>query len=369
MWGTTRYQRIDRQSALIPMVGQFLLLALCLASTAGCTSLNLGKTMPWPLGEEKPGKPEKVVAIWTDAVHHQPNQPPVRGFGGRLMFFEAKKDKPIKMEGTLVVYAFDETNRDPSNAKPDRKYVFPPDQLPAHYSLAKLGTSELGHSYSVWLPWDAVGGAPKEISLVVRFEPKGGAASVAGELSRQLLPGQTTPARTDPRLAAAGAMTRTPPVAPQDQAVQPTSYNAAAPRRMTATTIPIPSEMACGPLCGAGVSPAPAARMAAPQNAAYSQSPSPSPMGMGGPSPEFAPATEAAAMARLGPRASSLSLRSRFSPSRFRAPGERFAPPSRERAPWSQPLAGSPSVPALPPGSESGSGWPESPPAAGSATR
>ena len=42
------------------------------------------------------------------------------------MFFEAKNDKPVKVDGTLVIYAFDETRRDPSNPKPDRKYVSPP---------------------------------------------------------------------------------------------------------------------------------------------------------------------------------------------------------------------------------------------------
>ena len=90
------------------------------------------------------------------------------------MFYEGKNEDPVKVEGLLVVYAFDETDRDPANAKPDRKYVFLPDQLPKHYSKSKLG-----HSYSVWLPWDQVGGMQKDISLIVRFEPKEGPVSLS----------------------------------------------------------------------------------------------------------------------------------------------------------------------------------------------
>ncbi len=56
------------------------------------------------------------------------------------MFFAADKAKPIKVDGSLVIYAFYETNREPSNAKPDRKYVFTPkERLPSHYSMAGSG--------------------------------------------------------------------------------------------------------------------------------------------------------------------------------------------------------------------------------------
>ena len=101
------------------------------------------------------------------------------------MFYNGEKPEPVKVEGTLTVYLFDETNRDPNNLKPDRKYVFTKEQLPSHYSKSKLG-----HSYSVWLPWDEVGGPQKEVSLIARFTPdKGGV--VIGEQNKQMLPGKT----------------------------------------------------------------------------------------------------------------------------------------------------------------------------------
>ncbi len=109
----------------------------------------------------------------------------MRGFGGRLLFYSGDKPEPIKVDGTLTVYVFDETNRDPNNAKPDRKYVFTKEQLSSHYSKSKLG-----HSYSVWLPWDETGGPQKEISLIARFTPEKGGV-VVGEQNKQILPGKT----------------------------------------------------------------------------------------------------------------------------------------------------------------------------------
>ncbi len=152
--------------------------------SAAAEAWELTSWRPWPLGkQEKPGQPGKILAIWTDTVLTQPNRRPIRGFGGRLMFYDGKAETPILVEGTLVVYTFDETGRKPSDVRPDRKYVITREQLPAHYSKSKIG-----HSYSVWIPWDEAGGVQKEITLIVRFEPKAGAA-VVGDPCRELLPG------------------------------------------------------------------------------------------------------------------------------------------------------------------------------------
>ena len=145
----------------------------------------------WPFNQDKPGKPDKITTLWSDTILTQTGRPPIRGFGGRLMFYEGKNEEPVKVEGTLVVYAFDETDRDANNNRPDRKYVITPQQLPHHYSKSKIG-----HSYSVWLPWDEAGGMQKDITLIVRFEPKEApTAAVLSDPCRQLLPGKIAVAR------------------------------------------------------------------------------------------------------------------------------------------------------------------------------
>ncbi|HTQ38121.1 MAG TPA: hypothetical protein VMJ32_03785 [Pirellulales bacterium] len=165
-----------------------LALPLAVAMLSGCaTEFDLSKGIPWEIGKDgKFDTPMQVVAFWSDAVQTQPDKPKgIRGFGGRLYFYGKDPNKPVRVKGTLVIYAFDETNRDPKNVIPDKKYIFTPDQFQKKYSK-----SSLGDSYSIWLPWDEVGGLQKQISLVVRFTGEKGEMITSDE-GHQLLPGIT----------------------------------------------------------------------------------------------------------------------------------------------------------------------------------
>lgn len=138
------------------------------------------------LKSDKPLPPEvptRVVSTWADTVLQRSGKVPQRGFGGRLMFFKADSTDPVRVDGQLVVYAFDETDREKHETHPKRKYVFPREELVRHES-----ESQLGPSYSVWLPWDDVGGKTKQISLIAKFEPAEG-TYVMGEQTKHLLPG------------------------------------------------------------------------------------------------------------------------------------------------------------------------------------
>jgi hypothetical protein len=200
------------------------------------------------------------------------------------MFYDKHEEKPILVEGQLVVYAFDETNRSVTDNKPTRRYVFPPDQV-----ALRLSKSELGASYSFWLPWDEAGGPQTEVSLICRFEPKGGAV-VASEQTRHRLPGTITA----PAVAADGRPL--PPKLPEgvpsrpaqptlesmqesrmrDHNLQMASYESVAPvgtstvpmgtvlpathhepvRRMTTTSIPLPAHFQL-PMASAATGPIP----------------------------------------------------------------------------------------------------------------
>ncbi len=175
-----------------------LLLITTLVTTfvtgVGCSSLNTGnwkfansldvrRAMWWKSGKPEPQLPVRLVSTWTDTVLHKPGQKSQRGFGGRLAFFGRESDDPVCVDGQLVVYAYDEANCDPRSGQPTRRFIFPREQFTRHYS-----ESTLGPSYSVWLPWDAVGGPRKNISLIARFEPYQGQL-IVGEQTRHLLPG------------------------------------------------------------------------------------------------------------------------------------------------------------------------------------
>lgn len=156
--------------------------AIGLTLICGCTVFDMNQRIPWMNPDAVEKEPTHLTALWTHTVLNQPGKKGIRGFGGRLMFHgKENNNKPVLVDGTLTVYAFDETVR--SNTVPERKFVFTSEQFAKHHSVSKLG-----HSYSVWLPWDEVGGEPRRINLVARFEPAGG-AMILSENALQYLPG------------------------------------------------------------------------------------------------------------------------------------------------------------------------------------
>jgi hypothetical protein len=226
-----------------------LTLLASLVCSVGCKHWSHSPALAWlPGHEDPPETPASVVAVWTNAQSQNEDGTINRGFGGRLMFYGSKNDKPVRVSGTVVVYAFDEQNKNDTNPQADRKYVFTSEQLAKLYSKSKLG-----HSYSIWVPWDKAGGTQQQVSLIVRFNPEGG-ASVVGSQSKMTLPGRTMVAS---ETAPDGTHRRDMPSEEAGQAetadrVRPASHYAPVPpkrigaraadgkRQMQTTTIPLP---------------------------------------------------------------------------------------------------------------------------------
>ncbi len=166
------------------------LMACCwLLAAGGCTSFDLSKNIPWGSGKDGAfSRPMKIIAVWQNTVMHQEGMPAVRGFGGRLWFYGPDEEKPVLVDGTLEVYAFEETDGDAPNFSPDRKYVFTSDDVKRHHSEGKLGDS-----YSFWLPWGDVDGPTLEVSLIARFTPVDGGGMIRGEETKHELPGREPP--------------------------------------------------------------------------------------------------------------------------------------------------------------------------------
>jgi len=161
--------------------------------------------------------PARLIAIWSEAMYTQPGQQPTRGFGGRLYFYNVQ-DKTVPVEGQLVVYAYDDSQDGRPSQTPSRKFVFTPEQFTQHYSATQLGAS-----YSIWIPWDQVGGVRKSISLMPVFTATSGQV-VMGEQSVNVLPGK---APENPEPTPQGYFT---PLSSQyPQGVRPTSYAGEAP--------------------------------------------------------------------------------------------------------------------------------------------
>ncbi|TWU42524.1 hypothetical protein [Novipirellula artificiosorum] len=150
-----------------------LVAVIAMLSSVGCSSLSSNKSsksfaewMPWSKKKDvivPYPNPVKMATTWTPDTLVQTGRTPTRGFGGRIFFYD-EKSRPVPVEGTLVVHGFDEESSNPE--KTVKRFEFTPEQFTRHFSQ-----SDLGASYSVWIPWDAIGGEPRRISLVASFKP------------------------------------------------------------------------------------------------------------------------------------------------------------------------------------------------------
>lgn len=166
-----------------------LALTMTVLALAGCQSAPFGKDGMKPMNqwfkkaekEEVMEPPVRMAVVWKDAFYEEPGKVPVRGMGGRVFFYD-EDDQPVKVEGELVVYGYDD-QQSQSNAA-DRKFVFPAERLQDRYTH-----SDMGHSYSIWVPWDEAGGVRKNISLIPVFKGTNGQLLKAGQ-TLCVLPGK-----------------------------------------------------------------------------------------------------------------------------------------------------------------------------------
>ena len=165
-------------------LGIFLLCVGFLAT--GCKTLHVPSPLGWmkpKVKESKVESPENIVCMWSNDVLAAPGKPPARGIGGRLYFYDSRQ-KIVPVEGQLIVYGYDDSKPDVGGDRvPDRKFAFTPEQFQQHFSQ-----SQLGPSYSVWLPWEEAGGPSKQLTLLPVFTSSAGKL-VMGQPSVCLLPG------------------------------------------------------------------------------------------------------------------------------------------------------------------------------------
>ncbi len=167
----------------MPLQPTWLLGASLLACLGGCQLAPRDKaSWAWQKNTAKV-VPDRILPVWTDSVLHQPGQPGVRGFGGRVYFYGKENTDPIEVDGSFAVYVFDAEIDAPTDQKPLRKFVFTADQFQTHMSKTSMGPS-----YSVWIPWGEVGGAPRKLSLIARFEGREGGTTIS-DPTIKMLPG------------------------------------------------------------------------------------------------------------------------------------------------------------------------------------
>ena len=137
------------------------------------TKLKAKKEVERPVGE-----PATIVATWKGSTYEQAGAPSVNGFGGRLFFYD-QDNNAVEADGDLYIYGFDNTkprsDDELDNEKADKKFVFRSSEFQTHKSESGFGVS-----YSVWCPWEKVGGYRKTITLIPIFKTADGRILTGG---------------------------------------------------------------------------------------------------------------------------------------------------------------------------------------------
>ncbi len=133
--------------------------------------------------EAEPSEPHTMTVLWKESVFDVTGSKPVRGFGGRVFFYDINNNA-VKADGELTIYGFDESANEKASSAPDKKFEFSSEELDSLFD-----DSGLGPSYSVWVPWDKVGGMRKSIALIPMFKTANGQIIKAGQ-SLGVLPGK-----------------------------------------------------------------------------------------------------------------------------------------------------------------------------------
>jgi hypothetical protein len=152
-----------------------------------------------------------IVSVWEPSEGRNTDGLPTRGFAGQLFFFTRSSPTPVKVNGDVRVYVFDDQGTAEEQAKPIHQFDFLGDAWTMH-----LQDSTLGPSYNVFIPYTREGQWQANCQLRLRLSTESGQV-VHSEMVEVALPGSPRPGGQD---ATPSGGTASPPPVGQHLATQ-----------------------------------------------------------------------------------------------------------------------------------------------------
>ncbi|MFG0333981.1 MAG: hypothetical protein ACF8TS_11515 [Maioricimonas sp. JB049] len=189
-----------------PLLG---LVCLAVLATTGCQSLDLFSKMSGrkPLKEATAEQPAiEVLCFWEAAEGRGLDNLPTRGFAGQVLFFTSGSAEPVKVNGDVRVYLFDDQGTPEEQARPIHQFDFH-----AHAWETFLRETNVGAAYQLFIPYTRKGVHQAECGIRVRFTPENG-LPLYSKMAAITLPGK--------KVISPAAQTASPEVAATQQAAQ-----------------------------------------------------------------------------------------------------------------------------------------------------
>ncbi|WP_157605899.1 hypothetical protein [Schlesneria paludicola] len=133
----------------------------------------------------------QIIGLWQHADGNDPDGRPCKGFSGQILFLSNGSPVPLKVDGDVRIYLFDDQGTLEEQAKPLRVFEFDSGSWDVH-----LAQSTLGLTYTVFIPYTRRGVNDANCSLRIRLKPKQG-PTVFSDFSNMPLNGNKKPQRGD----------------------------------------------------------------------------------------------------------------------------------------------------------------------------
>ncbi|SFI45642.1 hypothetical protein [Planctomicrobium piriforme] len=132
----------------------------------------------------------ELICLWEAGEGTGLDGLPSRGFVGQLMFFAHGIDPPVRIDGDVRIFVFDDQGTPEEQERPIHQFDFD-----AAAFQAFLTETNIGAAYQFFLPYTKKGGNRSTCSLRVRYTPKNG-NPVYSKMGSVILAG-TTPRKPE----------------------------------------------------------------------------------------------------------------------------------------------------------------------------
>jgi hypothetical protein len=161
------------------------ILAVIVMMTSGCQLMNtVGLQKVVVADAEHPVV--EIIGVWQPGEGTGLDGLPCRGFAGQLLFFAMGEKSPVKVNGKVRIYVFDDQGTVQEQQQPIHQFDFDSGAFNAFYTQTNLGPA-----YQLFIPYTRKGNHAAACTLRVRFTPEEG-ASVYSKMATVILPGTTT---------------------------------------------------------------------------------------------------------------------------------------------------------------------------------
>jgi hypothetical protein len=140
----------------------YLLLVL-VPLLAGCTALDLNLSDFGREADQTAGVGE-IVCLWEAAEGVGLDGLPTRGFAGQVLFFVKGQSTPVRINGDVRVYVFDDQGTADEQARPLHEFNFPAEAWNSY-----LTQTNLGPAYQLFVPYTRKGSHFAKCELRVRL--------------------------------------------------------------------------------------------------------------------------------------------------------------------------------------------------------